>query len=73
MASVDETVDPFQMALAELAGLDPTKVLAGSVGVDFNRGPRGTVARVTASVSVAVDPDEVVRLAMEHGRLEAAQ
>lgn len=61
----------FQLALAELAGLDPSKVVAGSVNVSIERAAGGTVARLTAEVAVEVDPDEVIRLAMQHNRLTA--
>lgn len=62
----------FQLALVELAGLDPAVVVAGSVAVDIERGAGGTVARFTAQVSVEVDPDDVVRLALKYDRLTAA-
>lgn len=66
--------DPFQVALANLAGLDPENLLNGSVSVELDRSADGkTTAIVYARAAVPVDPDEVVRLAMEHDRIRSTQ
>lgn len=60
--------EAFGLALAELAGLDPSKMITDSIDVTVEPDTSGNVhAFVTGQVQVPVNPDAVLELAAEHG------